>query len=124
GRRCLFEGDVNRGNVCAGWNDVVGHLAVGEIAFAPEAFLVERVPDALGAAALDLPRREDGMDDFTHFLQGMEAGDAGGVGDGIDGDLGDVDGPGVGRVGFAAVGLVIPEDIRRGFVAHTNLEVA
>ena len=83
----------------------------------PEAFLVEGVADALRDTAFDLAGGEDGVEDFAYFLQGMEVGDARGVGGGVDGDFGDVDGPGVGGVGFAAVGLVVPEDVAGGFVA-------
>ena len=54
----------------------------------------------------------------------MEVGDGGGVGGGVDGDFGDVDGPGVGGVGFAAVGLVVPEDVAGGLVADADFEGA
>ena len=45
----------------------------------------------------------------------------GGVGGGVDGDLGDVDGPGVGGIGVAAVLVVVPEDVAGGFVAGLGL---
>ena len=120
----LFEGDVDGWDVGAGGHDVVGHLVVGEVAVVPEALLVEGVADALGDAAFDLACGEDGVEDFADFLQGVEVGDAGGVGGGVDGDFGDVDGPGVGGIGFAAVGLVVPEDAFGGLVADADFEVA
>ncbi len=117
GRRDLFEGDVDGREVGAGGHDVVGHLVVGEVTVLPKAFLVECVADALRDAAFDLACGEDGVKDFADLLQGVEVGDACGVGRGVDGDFGDVDGPGVGGVGFAAVGFVVPEDVAGGFVA-------
>src|SRR5207244_3174518 len=122
GGRDLFEGDLDGWDVSAGGHDVVGHLVVGQVAVVPEAFLVEGVADALGDAAFDLACGEDGVEDFAYFLHGVEVGDGGGVGDGVDGYLGDVDGPGVGGIGFAAVGLVVPEDALGGFVAGFGLE--
>ncbi len=110
--------------VGAGGHDVVGHLVVGEMAVLPEAFFVERVADALGDAAFDLSGGEDGMEDFADFLQGVEVGDGCGVGGGVDGDFGDVDGPGVGGIGVAAVGFVVPEDVAGGFVAGADFERA
>ncbi len=89
----------------------------------PEAFLVEGVADALRDAAFDLACGEDGVEDFSYFLHGVKVGDGGGVGGGVDGYFGDVDGPGVSRVGFAAVGLVVPEDALRGLVADFGLPV-
>ncbi len=120
----LFEGDVDGREVGAGGHDVVGHLVVGEVAVAPEALLVESVADALGDAAFDLAGGEDGMEDFADFLERVEVGDGCGVGGGVDGDFGDVDGPGVGGIGFAAVGFVVPEDVAGGFVAGFGLERA
>ncbi len=67
---------------------------------------------------------EDWVEDFADLLQGVEVGDACGVGGGVDGDFGDVDGPSVGRVGFAAVVLVVPEDVSRGLIAGFGLECA
>ena len=103
--------------VGAGGHDVVGHLVVGHVAVLPDAFFVERVADALCDSALDLAFGEDGVEDFADFLQRVEVGAGGGVGGGVDGDLGDVDGPGVGGVGFAAVFFVVPEDVAGGLVA-------
>ena len=48
----------------------------------------------------------------------------GGVGGGVDGDFGYVDGPGVGGVGVAAVGVVVPEDVAGGLRSGRRLEVA
>ena len=106
----LFEVDVDGGQVHAGGHDVVGHLVVGEAALLVDTFFVEGVADALGDAAFNLAGREDGVEDLADFLQGVEVGDGSGVGGGVDGDLGDVDGPGVGGVGVALVLVVVPED--------------
>ena len=120
----FFEVDVDGGEVGAGGHDVVGHLVVGEVAVLPDALFVEGVADGLRDSALDLAGGEDGVEDAAHFLQGVEVGDGGGVGGGVDGDLGYVDGPGVGGVGVAAVGVVVPEDVAGGFVADADFEVA
>jgi hypothetical protein len=47
----------------------------------------------------------------------MEVGDLGRVGESINGDLGDVNGPGIGGVGVAPVEVVVPEDVGGGLVA-------
>ncbi len=120
----FFEVDVDGWEVGAGGHDVVGHLVVGEVAVLPDALFVEGVADALRDAAFDLAGGEDGVEDAADFLEGVEVGDGGGVGGGVDGDFGDVDGPGVGGVGVAAVGVVVPEDVAGGFVADADFEVA
>ena len=118
----LFEGDVDGWDVGAGGHDVVGHLVVGQMTVLPDALFVEGVADALGDSAFDLPGGEDGMKHLADLLQGVEVGDACGVGGGVDGDFGDVDGPGVGGIGFAAIGFVVPEDVAGGFVAGCGFE--
>ena len=120
----FFEVDVDGWDVGAGGHDVVRHLVVGEVAVLPDAFFVEGVADGLRDAAFDLAGGEDGVDDFAYFLQGVEVGDLRGVGGGVDGDFGDVDGPCVGGVGVAAVGFVVPEDVGGRFVADADFEVA
>ena len=62
------------------------------------------------------------MEDFTDLLQGVEVGDAGSIRGGVDGDFGDVDGPGVCGIGFATVVLVVPEDVTGGLIAGFGLE--
>ena len=115
---------MDGGYIGAGGNDVVRHLVVGEMTILPEALLIEGVADALSDAAFNLAGGEYGMDHFAYFLQSVKVGDVCRVGGGIDGDLGDVDGPGVSRVGFAAVGLIVPKDIARRFVAGFGIEFA
>ena len=100
--------------VRGGGHDVVGHLVVAHVAVLVDALFVEGVADALGDAAFDLALGEDGMDDLADLLQGVEVCDRGGVGAGVDGDLGDVDGPGVGGVGVAVVLCRRPRRCRRG----------
>jgi len=99
-------------------------LVVGEMTVLPEAFLVEGIADALGYTAFDLTGGEDGVEDFANFLDGVEVGYLGGIGGGVDGHFGDVDGPGVGGVGFAAVGFVVPGDVSGRFVAGFGFEGA
>src|SRR6266446_6623264 len=94
------------------------------MAVVPEALFVEGVTDALRDAAFDLACGEDGVENLSYFLDGVEVGDAGEVGGGVDGYFGDVDGPGVGGVGFAAVGVVVPEDALGGLVAHADFKFA
>ena len=120
----FFKVDVDGWDVGAGGHDVVGHLVVGEVAVLPDAFFVEGVADGLRDAAFDLSGGEDGVDDAAYFLDGVEVGDLRGVGGGVDGDFGDVGGPGVGGVGVAAVGFVVPEDVGGRFVADADFEVA
>src|ERR1019366_1727561 len=100
---CLLEIDADGREVGGGGHDVVGHLAVAHEAVSVYAFFVESVADALGDAALNLAPGEDGVDDLADLLQGVEVGDLGRVGESINGDLGDVDGPGIGGVGVVPV---------------------
>ena len=115
---------MDGGEVGAGGHDVVGHLVVGEVTVLPEALLVEGVADALGDAAFDLAGGEDGVEDLADFLESVEVGDGCRVGGGVDGDFGDVDGPGVSGIGFAAVGFVVPEDVAGRLVARFGSERA
>src|ERR1017187_9407268 len=75
------------------------------------------VADALGDAALDLAPGEDGVDDLADLLQGVEVGDLGCVGESVNGDLGDVDGPGIGGGGGASGLVVVPENVGGDLVA-------
>ena len=70
------------------------------------------------------PAGEDGMEDLADLLEGVEVCHGGGVGAGVDGDLGDVDGPGVGGVGVAFVLVVVPEDVAGCLVAGATFEGA
>jgi hypothetical protein len=82
-----------------------------------DALFVEGVADALGDAAFDLAFGEDGVEDLADFLQGVETGAGGLVGVVVDGDFGDVDGPGVAGIGVAAIEVVVPEDFCGRLVA-------
>ena len=95
--RNFFEEHVDGRHVLGGGHDVVGHLVVGHVAVLQDDLFVERVADALRDAAFDLAGGENRMKDAADFLHGPELFDLGGVGDGVDGDLGDVDGPRVRR---------------------------
>ena len=92
------------------WHDVVGHLAVLHAAIAPNHFFIERKTDALRDAAGDLSRGENGMKHFADFLQRDEIVDGNAVGREVDGDFGDVNGPGESGVGFAAVVFIVPKN--------------
>jgi len=84
-------------------------------------FFVKRVTDTLRNAAFDLSAGENGIEDAAYFLYGPEVLDFSGVGDGVDGDLRNLDGPGEGGIGFAAIFLIVPEDVGRSLlVAKRN----
>src|ERR1035441_7392635 len=113
----FLEVDVDGWQVGGGGHDVVGHLVIAHQAVFVLALLVQRVADALGDPAFHLAPGEDGVDDLADLLQRVEVGDLGHVGEGVDGNLGDVDGPGVGGVSVAAVLVVVPEDVAGRLVA-------
>ena len=79
--------------------------------------LIESVADALCNAAFDLPAGKDGVEHAAHLLHSPEFFDFGGVSHGIDRDLRNLDGPRKGRIRFAAILLVVPEDTWRRFVS-------
>ncbi len=86
--------------------------------------LVQRVADALGHPTFNLSGSEDGMQHLANLLQGNKVIDGDAVGGGVDRDFGNVDCPGIGGIGFAAIQLIVPEDIRRRLIAAEGLQLA
>ena len=79
----------------------------------PNHFFVQGEADGLRDAAFDLAGGENWMEDFADFLQGDEIVDGYAIGREVNGDLRDVDGPGVCGVSVAAIFFVVPEDVGR-----------
>src|SRR5271168_4257706 len=122
--RHFFEKNMDGRNVHGGGHDVVGHLTIDHAAFLPDDIFIKSETDALGDAAFDLSGGEDGIDDFTDFLDGDEIFDADFGGAGIDGNFGDVDGPGIGAVGVALIFRVVPMKIGGMLILGEGLQRA
>ena len=105
-------------------DQVVGQLGVRHPPVAHDDLLEERVADPLERAALDLPAREHRIDhaaDLGHrgHPHGLHL-----VRVGIELDLDDVAAPGVGAVRVAAVGILVPLNLRRLDVLRRHDEIA
>jgi hypothetical protein len=120
----FFEEHADRGQVFRRGHDVVGHLVVDHAPVLPDDLFIQRIADCLGNAAFDLSRGENRMDYLPNLLQGNKVIDGDAVSCRVDGDFSHVHRPGIGRIGLAAVQLIIPKNIGRRFVAAERLQLA
>ena len=93
--------------------DDVRRQPVVEVAAVAQLDLLDRgVADRLERAALDLALGQDRVDDMADVVRGHDVADMDLAGVEIDLDAGDAGRPAEGRVGIAAVGLVVEPDAR------------
>ena len=108
---------MNWGHIFCGGHNVIGHLIVGHVAVLPNDFFVERVSDALRDTTFDLSAGEDGIEHAAHLLHRPEVFHLGGIRDRVHGHLRNLNGPGIGGISFAAIFLIVPENVGRRFIA-------
>src|SRR6266849_846678 len=128
--RHFFEINANRRNIHRSWNNVVRHLAVHHSPFLPDNIFIERIPDPLRDAALDLAGSQHWMDHLANFLNGDEIFDTGLIPQRVQGYFGDINRPGIGPVGVSLIFFVVPVNsggrsiLASGFERSEVLDVA
>src|SRR5215831_9735486 len=93
-------------------------------AVVPDDLFIQREADGLRYSPGDLALGQPWMENPADLLQRDKVVDGYTVSGQVDRHLRDVDSPGKGSVGFAAVFLIVPENSGRSFVPGERLELA
>ena len=120
----LLKKHADRWQIRGSRHDVVGHLIVDHAAILPDHLFIESEADRLRYSAGDLTFGQNRVKNLSDFLQCDEVIYGHSISCQIHTDLCNVDGPGKGRVGFAAIFFIVPVDIARRFIPGIRLQRA
>src|SRR6516225_6608968 len=90
----------------------------------PDDLFIQREADGLRYSPGYLTLGQPWMENLADLLQGDKVVDGDTVSGQVDRHLRDVDSPGEGSIGFAAVFLIVPENSGRSFIPGERLELA